>query len=91
MQPKIGADPVPVQVFNKTTNETTTALLYYRGKRNLDAILLYLRTHHNLGAATEVLLSGGSAGGLTAYLHADVLKRLRKVLDWTWFCRPLCF
>jgi hypothetical protein len=26
---------------------------------------------HGLDAATEVLLSGGSAGGLSTYLHAD--------------------
>lgn len=68
------ADPVSMKVANKTTNVTTTSLLYYRGKRNLDAMLLYLRTHHNLGAATEVLLSGGSAGGLAAYLHADYVR-----------------
>jgi hypothetical protein len=48
--------------------------LWYRGKRNLDAMLRYLRRDHKLGAATEVLLSGGSAGGLSAYIHADYIR-----------------
>jgi hypothetical protein len=48
--------------------------LFFRGKRNLDAMLRYLRRDHNLGNATEILLSGGSAGGLSAYLHADYIR-----------------
>ena len=45
--------------------------VWFRGKRVLDAVLDFLRTDYNLGAATEVLLSGGSAGGLACFLHAD--------------------
>jgi hypothetical protein len=48
--------------------------LYFRGKRNLDAVLRYLRRDHNLNAATEILLAGGSAGGLSAYIHADYIR-----------------
>ena len=60
-------DPVPV--IDPKTNATKH--IFYRGKRNLDAMLMYLRQRHNLNAATHVLLSGGSAGALAAYLHAD--------------------
>jgi len=48
--------------------------LYFRGRRVLDAVLDYLESSHKLGSATEVLLSGGSAGGLSAFLHADYVR-----------------
>ena len=45
-----------------------------RGKRNLDAMLGFLKETHGLTEAQEVLLSGGSAGGLSTYLHADYVR-----------------
>jgi hypothetical protein len=48
--------------------------VWFRGKRNLDAVLGYLREEHGFGAATDVLVSGGSAGGLSAYIHADHIR-----------------
>lgn len=54
----------------KKTNQT----LYFRGARVLDAMLDTLIQDHGLGKATDVLVSGGSAGGLAAYLHADHVK-----------------
>jgi len=45
--------------------------LYFRGFRILKAILNDLLMNHNLKAATDVLLTGCSAGGLATYLHAD--------------------
>lgn len=55
------------------TNQT----LYFRGKRVLDAMLDTLLTEHSLNTAEEVLLSGGSAGGLSTYLHAGKEAPLR--------------
>jgi hypothetical protein len=55
-------------------SNTTGTPLYFRGKRVLDALLDALLDDHGLGSATDVLLSGGSAGGLSAYLHADYVK-----------------
>eukprot|EP00038_Savillea_parva_P009105 m.181293 g.181293 ORF g.181293 m.181293 type:complete len:413 (-) comp15219_c0_seq1:237-1475(-) len=49
------------------TNQT----LYFRGKRVMDAMIETLMTEHGLDTAEEVLVSGGSAGGLSTYLHAD--------------------
>jgi hypothetical protein len=49
------------------TNQT----LYFRGARVIDAMLDTLIADHGLGKATDVLLAGGSAGGLSTYLHAD--------------------
>ena len=49
--------------------------LYFRGKRVLDAILDFLALpKYGLSNATEVLVSGGSAGGLSVFLHADYVR-----------------
>jgi len=53
-----------------------SSTIWYRGHANLRAIVDVLRADHGLGSATEVLVSGGSAGGLAAYLHADELRAM---------------
>ena len=45
--------------------------LYFRGKRVREATLDSLRQKHGLGAATDVVISGCSAGGLATFLHTD--------------------
>ena len=45
--------------------------LYYRGYRNFLAIMNDLLRTRGMNKATEVLLTGNSAGGLAAYIHAD--------------------
>ena len=55
-------------------DHTTGTPLYFRGRRILDAMLDVLMSDHGLNTATEVLVSGGSAGGLAAYLHADYVR-----------------
>ena len=45
--------------------------MWFRGKANLAAILDDLMADHGLSSATEVILSGGSAGGLAVYYHLD--------------------
>ena len=52
-----------------TKNES----LWFRGITNLDATIDWLFTHGGLAGATEVLLKGESAGGLSTFLHADRL------------------
>ena len=54
-------------VLDPATNRT----LYFRGKRILRAVLLDLLTKRGMAAATDVVLSGCSAGGLAVYLQAD--------------------
>ncbi|EDQ86486.1 uncharacterized protein MONBRDRAFT_38375 [Monosiga brevicollis MX1] len=53
----------PVQVGDQT--------LFFRGLRILEAFLDHLQRHRGLDSATEVFLSGHSAGGLGTYMHAD--------------------
>lgn len=45
--------------------------IYFRGHQILEATLAELVSLYNMKAATHVLLSGCSAGGLSTYLHAD--------------------
>jgi O-palmitoleoyl-L-serine hydrolase len=52
----------PVPVGNST--------IYYRGHRILRAVLAYL-TATTLAGASDIVVSGCSAGGLSTYLHAD--------------------
>ena len=52
--------------------------LWSRGHRIVDAVIDTLYEQYGLGAAENLLVSGCSAGGLAAYLHADyVNERVR--------------
>eukprot|EP00041_Stephanoeca_diplocostata_P011445 m.189921 g.189921 ORF g.189921 m.189921 type:complete len:414 (+) comp18538_c0_seq5:231-1472(+) len=52
--------------------------LTFRGIKNFDATMDYAFAH-GLTKATEFVLTGGSAGGLSTFLHADrIADRLRK-------------
>eukprot|EP00039_Didymoeca_costata_P003733 m.69371 g.69371 ORF g.69371 m.69371 type:complete len:423 (-) comp12050_c0_seq3:78-1346(-) len=61
------------------SNETVTYVtynnkrlpLYFRGQRNVEAALDHLVANFGLGSATQIVLSGDSAGGLATYWHAD--------------------
>ena len=50
--------------------------IWFRGRPNLRAQLALLVAEHGLGEATEVVLSGGSAGGLAVYYHLDFVAEL---------------
>eukprot|EP00750_Incisomonas_marina_P018288 INCI2807.1.p1 GENE.INCI2807.1~~INCI2807.1.p1 ORF type:complete len:439 (-),score=56.39 INCI2807.1:65-1381(-) len=48
--------------------------IYFRGRVVLDALLDAMDTApYNLRNATSILVAGGSAGGLSTYLHADYI------------------
>src|SRR3989338_7326988 len=47
------------------------ATLMFRGIKNLDAALNILLEEFGLNEAEELILAGGSAGGLATYLHLD--------------------
>jgi hypothetical protein len=63
---QIGDLTAPVTVGKQT--------IYYRGKRIHRATMETLLAVEGLASATDVVLSGGSAGGLSTYLHADTWK-----------------
>lgn len=58
--------------------QTKKANIRLRGRANLDAALETLAQEYGLDAATEVLLTGSSAGGLAAFLHADYVHSVLK-------------
>jgi hypothetical protein len=64
------ADPV------LTTFNGATVPLYFRGHRNFLAAIDYLMKHAGMSSASEVALTGNSAGGLATYWHADELSAL---------------
>jgi STAM-binding protein len=59
------------QPLRVTGTDGLTKQLYFRGVRILNAVLHTLAQRFGLRDATQVLLTGCSAGGLAAYLHAD--------------------
>merc|ERR1719253_644283 len=61
--------------------DNQTKLLYFRGKRVVDEVLKMLTNRFGLSQASSVLLTGCSAGGLAAYLHADYVGSRLKVLS----------
>jgi hypothetical protein len=56
---------------NNNVSIVDNTKLYFRGKRILDGVLQELQKSKNLKSATDVVISGCSAGGLATYLHAD--------------------
>ena len=52
--------------------------LYFRGRRVLHLLLDTLGEQFGMDAADEVMLSGGSAGGLATFLQADYVGSLLK-------------
>lgn len=63
----------PLNVKNK--------LLYFRGRRILDALLDEL-LRRGIDKASEIILSGRSAGALTAIIHADYIRtRFRRAAN----------
>jgi hypothetical protein len=48
-----------------------SARLFFRGARNLDSTLDYLFARHGLAGAELLVVNGGSAGGLSTFLHLD--------------------
>jgi len=49
----------------------TNSTLMFRGIRNLDASLDFLIAKYNINKASLLVLTGGSAGGLSTFLHLD--------------------
>jgi len=63
------ADAWPVPE-NAEAGVPANATVYFRGIKNFDGILDYAMAH-GMGDATELVVTGGSAGGLSTFLHTD--------------------
>ena len=55
---------------------TAPSQIYFRGRANLIAVIEYLKLNTTLGTATDVILSGGSAGATSTYLALDFVPSL---------------
>lgn len=58
---------------NNSSNETK---LYFKGKKILNAVFEDLKANRGLNEATDVVISGGSAGGLATFLHLDHIRQI---------------
>ena len=68
-----------VPVENKAENsrgKNSQSIIWYRGRNNMIALVKALQRDQNLNQATDVIIDGGSAGGLTVLLHADFFHSL---------------
>jgi hypothetical protein len=56
-------------------NQSTTTFggqqLHFRGRKNFEGLMKALLNNHGFGNATDIVVSGGSAGALATYLQAD--------------------
>jgi len=57
--------------FTGDAVSSTTPPLYFYGLGNRDAVVASLRASYGFSSATDIVVSGCSAGGLAAYLHVD--------------------
>lgn len=57
----------------RTTPTPETFNLYFSGAHIVHAVLDDLTARYGLGAATDVILTGDSAGGIATWLHVDAL------------------
>eukprot|EP01084_Bolivina_argentea_P136188 239864_1 len=53
--------------------KNSSELMYYRGKRILNAVFESLLSDYGLDKATDVVVGGGSAGGLATFLHTNYI------------------
>lgn len=65
--------------FSGSNSSVTVApnkqILHFRGKHILHAVVDELIAKHGLSRATDMVISGCSAGGLATYLHVDYWKQ----------------
>ena len=81
-------------VAQSTSLRTHRKLLFHAGHNIIEGTLDHAEANLGLRQATELLISGGSAGGQGAYYHADWLadryptKTVRSAPEYGWFGQP---
>lgn len=63
-------DSIPIKT------KTGTKPLWLRGRNNFNALIADLKATQGMASATEIILSGGSAGGLAVFYNIDHLASL---------------
>lgn len=64
-----------------TPNGSRSALLHMRGADNLRAAMASLRDLHGMQHVRHLIVTGGSAGGTSTFLHTDLLGQLAGAED----------
>merc|ERR1712232_585323 len=65
-----------VEPINVSTTDGKPAQMWLRGRNNFNGVVHYLLETLGMYVATEVILSGGSAGGLAVFYNLDHLATL---------------
>ena len=65
--------PDPITVKDR---QGRPALMWMRGRNNFDALIADLQERQGMSAASEIILSGGSAGGLAVFYNLDHLAEM---------------
>ena len=68
------AEPVPVPAVPGPASGggvPPNSTVHFRGVKNLDGTVAHALAHLGLASATELVVTGTSAGGLSTFLHAD--------------------
>lgn len=60
--------PIPASVPPKYPNKWP---IYLRGGRIVTAVMNFLMREHGMSTATDVIITGGSSGGMAVYLNCD--------------------
>ena len=55
--------------------------IYFRGRYITEAVVQDLYAKHALADATDIVLSGCSAGAIRVYSHLDAMRALKQALD----------
>ena len=66
---------VPISGTSFTGDRTSDKPYPVRGKRIQEAVIADLQTRFGMGAASDIILTGGSSGGLAVYLTCDRVVR----------------
>ena len=70
-------DPIPLpphlQSVSNVTGKAITQI-WMRGRASLKALIFHLLTAQGMSAASDIIFSGGSAGGVTSYFAADLVR-----------------
>ena len=66
------------QGYRKEPIKYKNTNLYFRGEKIIQAQLKYIEDHYSLSKADRIVLTGGSAGAIGAYLWGNTVRTLAK-------------
>jgi hypothetical protein len=72
---------VPISGTSFTGDRASGKPYPVRGARILKAVIAHMQTAYNMSTASEIILTGGSSGGLATYLTCDRVAEMVKAVN----------